>query len=51
MVKQWDGFYTLGTLGGKGLTELLITRNVSPVFSENLVTYTDCTDCTTLFSL
>ena len=35
MVNQWDGLYMLGTLEGKGLTELLLTtRNFSPVFSE-----------------
>ena len=34
MVNQSDGLYMLGTLEGKGLTELLLTRNFSPVFFE-----------------
>ena len=34
MVSQYDGLYMLAKLKGKGLTELLLTRNFSPVYSE-----------------
>ena len=44
MVNQWNSLHMLGTMEGKGLTELLLTtRNLSPVFSEELGNLTDNT--------